>query len=329
MEIKLVVDVLFDGKRLDLFVADYYSAFSRSTITAILKSGAILVNGRQKKSSSKVRCGDVVSGNIESSDVNALPLSESIDLDILYQDLHIIVVNKQPGMVVHPAPGNQTGTLVNALLNYFPEIDCVGNDLLRPGIVHRLDKNTSGVMVVARTDKAFHFLKKEFIHRRVEKRYLAFISGNMKEKSGRIIIPIGRHPVKRKMMSTLISNDRGRYAETLWRVIESSDGVDLVEAELKTGRTHQIRVHFKAMGHPVIGDQVYGFKKGRGARMRSKSFVGDMERAVKRQMLHAWHVSFRHPWSGRRVCFTAPVPGDMEKFMEKNPEEPVCDSSGV
>lgn len=314
MEIRFVVTPLFEGKRLDLFVAEQCPGFSRSSIAALMKKGAILVDGRHMKPSSKVHCGSVVSGNIENRDKDALPLSESIDLDIIHEDSDILVINKQPGMVVHPAPGNITGTLVNALLNYSPEIEGVGDDHLRPGIVHRLDRDTSGVMVVARKESAFQFLKKEFMCRRVEKRYLAFVLGNLKETSGEVIMPIGRHPVKRKMMSTLSRN--GRHAETLWHVRERYKGVDLVEVELKTGRTHQIRVHFKALGYPLIGDKLYGFRKGAGRR-RQKELAGKMEKEVQRHMLHAWKLSFSHPCSGRSMNFTAPVPEDMKRFIEK------------
>ncbi len=316
MEIRFVVNAMSEGKRLDLFMAAQCPGFSRSSMAALLKNGNILVDGQRKKPSCKVHYGNIVSGSIEDKDGDTPPIAEPIDLDIIYDDFSILVLNKQPGIVVHPAPGNTTGTLVNALLNYCPAIESVGDDHLRPGIVHRLDRDTSGMMVVAKKESAFQFLKKEFMYRRVRKSYLAFVSGNLKEKRGQIIMPIGRHPVKRKIMSTVSHN--GRYAETLWHVRKSYAGVDLVEAELKTGRTHQIRVHFKALGHPLIGDRVYGFKKKVGKKGHRNDFMGKMERKVNRHMLHAWQLSFRHPWSGRRICFTAPVPEDMRQFMEED-----------
>ncbi|SLM29032.1 RluD1 [Desulfamplus magnetovallimortis] len=331
MDIKFVVMSDYHGVRLDLFLAAQCPDYSRSRISALLKEGAILVGDERKKASYKVSVGDIVSGSICSSNGDeGVPVPQPIQLSILYKDSHILVIDKPPGMVVHPAPGNTEKTLVNALLDYCPEISSVGDDFLRPGIVHRLDRDTSGVMVVALTNPSFEFLKKEFMFRRVEKKYLAFISGNLEQMSGRVVMPIGRHPVKRKMMSVVNEAERGRYAETIWRVLERHDGTDLVEAELKTGRTHQIRVHFKALGHPLIGDSVYGFKSdfrkrsgglcqgGQSRRVKdiyNYDIVDDMKNKAKRHLLHAWKLSFRHPWTGRRMFFTAPVPEDMRKYM--------------
>ncbi|MBF0112378.1 MAG: RluA family pseudouridine synthase [Desulfamplus sp.] len=282
--------------------------YSRSLIAQLIKNGDILVSGRVKKPSSKVYSGEVIYGCLpdikdgESAD----PVAEQNGkppFDILHEDSHIMVINKYHGIVVHPAAGNLSGTVVNALISYYPQIQSVGEDRLRPGIVHRLDRDTSGVMVVAKERDAFSFLKKEFMQRRVQKSYIALVSGSLKEDSGEIVLPIGRHPVKRKMMSTVAQN--GRYAETIWRVLKRYNSATLVEAELKTGRTHQVRVHFKAIGHPLVGDSVYGFKKRGGDSMFSK---------ISRQMLHAWKLSFRHPWSGRRVEFVAPLPEDIGQF---------------
>lgn len=340
MEIQFVVTSQLEGLRLDCAVAEKNSGQSRSTIMQLIKRGEIQVSGKERKPSYRVHTGDLISGLIPDQDrdncfilensgsdnlVKENPISEessilTMPFYILHEDEQILVINKKPGVVVHPAPGNLSGTLVNALVSYCPEIRLVGDDLFRPGIVHRLDKETSGVMVVAKEKMAFSFLKKEFMQRRVQKRYLAVVSGNIKEESGEINLPIGRHPVKRKMMSTVA--EYGRYAETLWKVIQRYDGATLVEAELKTGRTHQVRVHFKAIGHPLVGDSVYGFKRGGTAFLKRSDKRGTIktgdqvmvQRHVSRQMLHAWKLSFRHPWSGRRVEFTAPVPEDMVKL---------------
>ncbi|MBF0413469.1 MAG: RluA family pseudouridine synthase [Desulfamplus sp.] len=304
MEIKFLTTSEFEGCRLDYVVAIKADGYSRSLISQHIKNGDVTVSGKTRKPSYKVHIGEVVSGTLNEHQNRFLVIADDNikpKFDILHEDSQILVINKNYGVVVHPAPGNSSGTLVNALICYCPQIQYVGEDISRPGIVHRLDKDTSGVMVIAKDNQSFHFLKKEFMQRRVEKRYIALVSGSIQEDSGRIILPIGRHPVKRKMMSTVADNSR--YAETLWLVKQRYKDTTLVEAELKTGRTHQVRVHFKAIGHPLVGDNVYGFKKG-GNRLQGR----------KRQMLHAWQLSFRHPWSGKRVDFSAPLPDDMAEF---------------
>ncbi|MBF0231700.1 MAG: RluA family pseudouridine synthase [Desulfamplus sp.] len=358
MEIKFVVTSDFEDKRLDCVVTAKTTEIecSRSLITQLIKNGDILVSGQIRKPSYRVHTGDLISGllpDVPESNrfIWEYPIQENIDsshsvknytepegslvadssaslpFDIIHEDDHILVINKNVGVVVHPAPGNLSSTLVHALISYYPAIRCVGEDLFRPGIVHRLDRDTSGVMVVAKENRAFFFLKKEFMQRRIEKRYLAIVSGNIKEDAGQIVLPIGRHPVNRKMMST--STENGRYAETLWQVRQRYDGATLVEVELKTGRTHQIRVHFRSLGHPLVGDTVYGFKQRRHSVAFKNMFsfcgknwnrgTGDtrmVENRISRQMLHAWKLSFRHPWSGRRVEFTAPVADDMARFID-------------
>jgi len=332
VEMKFVVSSRFEGYRLDCAVALKNSDWSRSAIAQLIKRGEILVSGKEKKPSYRVHAGDLISCLLPDLHGDRLLMSEypieenslsdhfmnkyainqellsseiapDLPFDILHEDHQILVINKKPGVVVHPAPGNLSGTLVHFLISYYPQIRSVGEDIVRPGIVHRLDRDTSGVMVVAKEKGAFCFLKREFMQRRVEKRYIALVSGNLRDDSGHIVMPIGRHPVKRKMMSTIAEN--GRYAETLWKVIQRHPGATLVEAELKTGRTHQVRVHFKALGHPLVGDSVYGFRSG--CRLQGSK---------KRQMLHAWKLSFRHPWSGRRVEFKAPLPHDMAEFID-------------
>ncbi|MBF0377011.1 MAG: RluA family pseudouridine synthase [Desulfamplus sp.] len=335
MEIKFVVDIESDGNRLDYVVAAKLAEYSRSLVAQLIKNGEILVSGKTKKPSSKVYTGDIISGFLNDCQNKELIATgrkflvdsenkiiqnnntDKIPFNIIHDDSHILVINKDYGVVVHPGAGNNSGTLVDSLISYCPQIQSVGEDSLRPGIVHRLDKDTSGVMVVAKTNQAFLFLKKEFMQRRVEKRYLALVSGNIKENLGKVILPIGRHPVKRKMMSTLPEN--GRYAETIWIVKQRYGNATLVEAELKTGRTHQVRVHFKAIGHPLVGDPVYGFKKGKVRLQGIKKEDGEfpkIQNTISRQMLHAWKLSFRHPWSGKKVEFIASLPDDMARFID-------------
>ena len=301
MKIAIEISDELMGERLDQ-VAAAAADVPRGRVAAAIKKGLILVSGRAKKPGYRVKPGEIVSGRVEPLVEPAPPCAESLPLDILFEDDHIIVVNKPAGMVVHPAPGNPSKTLVNALLHHCPHLAQPGGRVPeRAGIVHRLDKDTSGVLVAAKSLHAFEFLQKEFKQRRVQKQYLALAIGTIHGDAGRITLPIGRHPVKRKIMA--VNTERARHADTRWRVLERLDGHTLVAVELKTGRTHQIRVHFRALGYPLAGDMVYGFR-------RKKSL------AVPRQMLHARSLGFRHPWSGQRVDFTAPLPMDMAGVLE-------------
>ncbi len=250
-----------------------------------------------KKSGYKIKPGDRITGSIVENEPEIRILPEKIDLDIVFEDDHIIVVNKRSGMVVHPAPGNISGTLVNALLHHHSGIENVGSDKFRSGIVHRLDKDTSGLIVIAKACYALTFLQKEFKQRRVNKKYLAIIEGNIKGNSGEIDFPIGRHPVKRKQMA--VNHDIGKSAISCWKIKKRFSSASLVEVLLKTGRTHQIRVHFYAIDHPLIGDSVYQFRRNR-----------KQNRLAPRQMLHSFKLSFRHPYSGKRVDFAVDPPED-------------------
>ncbi|MCP4115471.1 MAG: RluA family pseudouridine synthase [Desulfobacteraceae bacterium] len=302
MKIEIEISDELMGERLDQ-VAAAAAGVTRGRVAAAIKNGLILVSGRVKKPGYRVKPGEIIAGRVESTVEPAAPCAEDLSLDILFEDDHIIVMNKPAGMVVHPAPGNPSGTLVNALLHHCPHLAHPGEKVPeRAGIVHRLDKDTSGVLVAAKSRHAFEFLQKEFKQRRVQKQYIALAIGTIREDSGRITLPIGRHPVKRKIMA--VNTERARHADTRWRVLERLDGHTLVEVELKTGRTHQIRVHFRALGYPLAGDAVYGFR-------RKKTM------AVPRQMLHARTLGFRHPWSGQRVDFTAPLPMDMTGVLER------------
>ncbi len=310
MEIKFKITLDNQGKRLDYVLADLLSHCSRNYASGIIKKGNILVSGTIKKPSYRLRKGDIITGRIpQEQKISILP--ESIDIDIIHEDSQIIVVNKKADMVVHPAPGNYSGTLVNALLYHLPGLKEVGENALRPGIVHRLDKDTTGVMVVAKNNSAFNFLKKEFKERRIVKKYLGIVSGKIKEDSGRITLPIGRDKVKRKRMST--NSSHARHAETLWHVRKRFDIATFVEVELKTGRTHQIRVHFRAIGYPLMGDRVYGFRKAKARNKKDPLAV--LEKDIPRQMLHARKLDFRHPFSGKKITFKASVPDDMKHLL--------------
>jgi 23S rRNA pseudouridine1911/1915/1917 synthase len=285
-----------EGKRIDVFLAAELD-YTRSYIKKLIVDGLVFVNGKTVKPSYKVKENDEVVLNIpEAEKIDVLP--ENIPLDILYEDDDIIVINKPQGMVVHPAPGNYSGTLVNALLYHCKNLSGI-NGILRPGIVHRLDKDTSGVMVVAKNDKAHISLSNQIKERSVFKKYVAIVEGVIKDEEGKIEAPIGRHPVDRKKMAVI---EDGRYALTLYKVLERFKENTLVEAVIKTGRTHQIRVHMAYIGHPIVGDHVYGFK-----RQKFK---------LEGQALHSSVLGFMHPTKGVYMEFEAPLPEYFKKLIE-------------
>ncbi len=311
MEVSFKINKEDYGQRLDFTLSKISDSWSRNYASSLIRSGHIRVSGQRKKIGYRLKPGDLITGTIPDRNEEISILPEALDIDILHEDKHILVINKRAGMVVHPASGNFSGTLVNALFYHFPKIKSVGENPLRPGIVHRLDKDTTGIMVIAKNNSAFNFLKKEFKQRRVFKKYLCLVAGNIKENSGRITFPIGRDRIKRKRMS--VNAPHSKHAETLWCVRKRFDVATFLEAELKTGRTHQIRVHFRALGHPLVGDGTYGFKRKRPA--KNKNFLSIMEKNISRQMLHSWKLSIRHPFTGRKFNFTAPVPDDMKQML--------------
>jgi 23S rRNA pseudouridine1911/1915/1917 synthase len=293
------------GKRLDIFIAHYEPHISRNRIQTMIKDGHALVDGRIVKPGYKVKPGEQVTLELPERQVREV-LPEPIPLSVIYEDPHIIVLNKPPGLVVHPAPGNYTGTLVNALLHHYGSLPSSGagpeeTERERAGIVHRLDKDTSGVMVVARTREALSALSGQFKNRVVRKRYLALVAGVIKKGSGSVELGLGRHVKERKKMS--VHTHSAREAVTMYVVKERYRDATLVEVEIKTGRTHQIRVHMAHIGHPVLGDRVYG--GSRAAKL------------AERQMLHAESLSLLHPETGHPMTFTTPPPEDMREMMEK------------
>src|SRR5512143_2534738 len=293
------------GKRLDIFIAHYEPHISRSRIQMMIKDGHALVEGRIEKPGYKVKPGEQVTLELPERQVREV-LPEPIPLTVIYEDPHFIVLNKPPGLVVHPAPGNYTGTLVNALLYHYGSLPSSGpvpggTERERAGIVHRLDKDTSGVMVVARSREALSALSAQFKSRVVQKRYVALVAGVIKKGSGTIDAGLGRHVKERKKIS--VNTLHAREAVTLYKVKERFNDATLVEVEIKTGRTHQIRVHMAHLGHPVLGDSTYGGAKARQA-------------GIPRQMLHAESLSLLHPETGHPMTFSAPPPPDMAAVIE-------------
>jgi 23S rRNA pseudouridine1911/1915/1917 synthase len=298
-------------QRLDVVVASRLAKCSRSFAATLIRNDFIKVNQSAVKPGHRLKTGDAVEGEIPPPrSIDCAP--EDISIDILYEDRDLVVINKSAGMVVHPAPGNYTGTLVNALLFHCPDIGSIGGDI-RPGIVHRLDKDTSGVMVVAKNSMAHENLSSQFKERSIQKQYLAIVHGKLAEVSGRIQLPIGRHPTQRKKMST--NSRAGRIAETLWRVEKRYAGFTLLQLDLKTGRTHQIRVHCAAIHHPVVGDPLYGGRRSSAIPGFVPDAVKIMLQKVKRQMLHAQRLNFHHPTSNASLTFEAPLPDDMQALV--------------
>jgi len=297
------------SKRLDVFINHYEPHISRNRIQALIKGGQALVNGNIEKPGYKVKLDEHITIEMPERKVREV-LPEPIPLYVIFEDPHIIVLNKPAGLVVHPAPGNYTGTLVNALLYHYGSLPSLGSrtepdDRERAGIVHRLDKDTSGVMVTARTQEALRSLSAQFKNRIVKKRYLALVLGVIKKGSGTIEVGLGRHVKERKKIS--VHTHHAREAVTAFVVKERFKNATLVQVEIKTGRTHQIRVHMAHIGHPVLGDRVYG-----GSKVMK---FGEGE--IPRQMLHAEMLSLLHPDTGTPLSFTAPPPADMAVVIEK------------
>lgn len=313
---ELIVFPEDSGRRLDAYLAGASPEITRSMFQKMIEDGCVTVGGSPEKASYKVRAGDVIAYSIPAvKPAHAQP--EEIPLDIVYEDEDLIVIDKPKGMVVHPAPGSREGTLVNALLAHCKGLASVGG-VERPGIVHRLDKDTSGVMVVAKNDAAYHSLQKQIQARTAERRYLAIVWGDPKWNDAVVDAPIGRHPVDRKKMAVVESSaHRSRAAVTELHVQERFGTMALLEARLQTGRTHQVRVHCAYAKHPVVGDPVYS--GNRRLESGGREFIGVVNRLIgelRGQALHAYRLSFDHPRTGERMEFTAPVPGDMDALVE-------------
>jgi 23S rRNA pseudouridine1911/1915/1917 synthase len=291
------------GKRIDVLAAEM-AGLTRSRTQQLIEKGLLLVNGNAVRQNYRARTGDEVSLSVPAEEQTLV--AEPLPLEIFYVDNSIIVVNKPPGMVVYPGAGHSSGTLMNAIAHYSPLLATVGGPL-RPGVVHRLDKDTSGVMVVALTDDAYYNLVEQFRKRTINRTYIALVFGNLREDSGEISLKIGRSEADRKKMSTRVR--RGKEAMTRWKVLERYQTATLIEARLGTGRTHQIRVHFAAMGHPVLGDRTYG-KKTVVEEARTKI-------TFERQMLHAMTLGFVHPGTGQYMEFLKEMPEDMKKKVER------------
>jgi 23S rRNA pseudouridine1911/1915/1917 synthase len=291
----------FSGTRLDRYLAEVLGdRYSRSQVSLSIKSGDILVNDRTVKAGLRLKTGDFVRGRVATENSEQGPVPQEVDFEVLYEDELLIVVAKPPGLVVHPGSGNRDATLVNGLLHRYRELASVGDEQ-RPGIVHRLDKDTSGILLVARTLQAQNTLMSGFKNREVAKHYLALIHGVPLDDSGRVVAPIGRHRVNRQKMA--VRQHGGKHAASNWKINKRYAAHCLAEIDIETGRTHQIRVHMAYIGHPVAGDVLYGPNR-----------QNDL---FPRQMLHAWRLRFNHPGSGREMEIEAPLPDDFKSVLDR------------
>jgi hypothetical protein len=287
------------GKRIDVFAAENYEELSRSGLKKIIDTGGVTVNNKTVKANYKLRTGDIVTMNIpESVPLEIIP--QNIPLDILYEDDDVIVINKPQGMVVHPAPGHYTDTLVNALLYHCGDSLSGINGIMRPGIVHRIDMDTSGVIMAAKNNNSHRSLALQLAEHSITRKYNAIVYNNIKEDEGTIDKPLGRNPSDRKKMAVV---QGGRRAVTHYRVLDRLGKFTYIEAQLETGRTHQIRVHMTYAGHPLLGDSVYGPKK--------QPFN------LKGQVLHARVLGFVHPVTGEYMEFESPLPEYFQKLLER------------
>jgi 23S rRNA pseudouridine1911/1915/1917 synthase len=305
------------GERLDRVLLRHLNDLpeaSRTKIQEWIRSGLVKVNGREPgKSSEKVKAGENITIELPApSPARPELVAQDIPLSILFEDSEILVLNKPPGLVVHPAVGHRDGTLVNALLHRSKEWAGPAD---RPGLVHRLDKDTSGVLVVAKTERAMAVLGRAMKERFLEKEYLAVVYGKAPLRKGRIDLKIRRDPADRKRMA--VSKSEGRDSSTLYEILSESSGsfsgLTLLKCDLVTGRTHQIRVHLKALHLPIVGDPTYGSLRWKGIRDET---LRELCRTFPRQALHAWRLTLKHPTTGEKLTFTAPVPGDVKALLE-------------
>lgn len=296
--IEIKVEKKDKGKRLDSFLNEFFEDVTRNYIQKLIDSGNVLVGDKSKaKSGNKLKGKEVIIVKIpEDETIEVLP--EDIQIDLVYEDKDMVIINKNPGVIVHPAQGYYTGTLVNAVLYHIKDLSTI-NGIIRPGIVHRLDKDTSGLIVIAKNDTAHVKLTDMFKDKTIEKRYVCICKGNFKNSSGRIETLIGRDPRDRKKMAVVTEN--GKIAITNYEVLDSVQGFSLVDVKIETGRTHQIRVHMKSLNHPILGDEIYGS----GSEL------------AKRQMLHSYYLKFNHPITGKEIVILGELKEDFKDVARR------------
>ncbi len=315
---KFVADPGQKPLRVDKFLSNFMLNTSRNRIQSAVNDGSVLVNGEAVKSNYKVKPEDEVTIVLSYPPTEIELIAEDIPLNVVHQDDDVMVIHKEAGMVVHPGYGNHSGTLVNALLHLFDNLP-TANGERRPGLVHRLDKNTSGIMVIAITEHALNNLAKQFFNRTTDREYIAVVWGEVKEDEGTITGHIGRSLKNRKVMSVFPEGEFGKHAVTHYKVIERLGYVTVVSCKLETGRTHQIRAHFQYLGHPLFNDPEYGGDKILKGTLftKYKQFVQNCFDACPRHALHAKRLAFDHPTSQERLAFDSEIPGDMQTVIDK------------
>lgn len=315
---RFVADPGQKALRVDKFLHNFMENVSRNRIQSAADEGSVKVNGEVVKSNFKVKAGDVVTVEFAYPPREIELVAEDIPLNVVYQDEEVMVINKEAGMVVHPGHGNYSGTLVNALMHLFEDLP-TANGERRPGLVHRLDKNTSGIMVVAITEHALNHLANQFFHRTSDREYIAIVWGELEEDEGTITGHIGRSLKNRKVMSVFPEGEYGKHAVTHYKVLERLGYVTVVSCKLETGRTHQIRAHFQYIGHPLFNDPEYGGDKILKGTLftKYKQFIQNCFDECPRHALHAKRLAFDHPTSGERLEFNSEIPSDMQTVIEK------------
>jgi len=316
---RIVVDRGQQVMRIDKYLVNRLMNTSRSKIQAAAEAGNILVNEQAVKSNYKIKPEEIISIVLPHPPRDTEILPEDIPLNVVFEDEHILVINKNAGLVVHPGVGNYTGTLINALYHYFRDLPLFQTGNMRPGLVHRLDKNTSGILLIAKTELAHNRLAKQFYDRTTSRKYLALVWGSLEEEEGRIEGHIGRDLKDRKKMTVFPDGSQGKQAVTHYKLIERLGYLSLVECQLETGRTHQIRVHFKHIRHPLFNDETYGgdqILKGTTF-TKYKQFVQNCFQVLPRHALHAKSLGFTHPATRKKMFFDSELPEDMTQVIEK------------
>jgi 23S rRNA pseudouridine1911/1915/1917 synthase len=316
---RIAVDKGQAALRIDKFVTDKIANATRNKVQGAIDDGFIKVNGANVKSNYKIKPGDVITVLLEHPPRESEVIPEDIPLEIIFEDDYLLVVNKPPGMVVHPAHGNWTGTLVNALAYHFSKLPELPGNSGRPGLVHRIDKDTSGLLVVAKSETAMTGLAKQFFDHSIERTYEALVWGEPGADKGTVDVHVGRSAKNRKIMDTFPEGDYGKNAITHWEVIQRLRYVSLIQCRLETGRTHQIRAHMKSINHPLFNDAMYGGDKVRRGTQFSKykSFIKNCFEIIPRQALHAKSLGFIHPVTGENMYFEAAWPSDFQQVMNK------------
>jgi len=316
---RFVVDKGQTILRIDKFLMNRLESVSRSKIQAAAHAGNILVNEKPIKPNYKAKPNDIISIVLAHPPREIELIPQNIPINIVYEDDDIIVLNKEAGMVVHPGHGNYTGTMVNALIYHFQQLPKKREEEIRPLLVHRIDKNTSGIILVAKSEIAQAKLAKEFFDHTIKRKYHALVWGDFKEDEGTITGNIGRNPKDRKVMTVFPDGESGRTAVTHYKVLERFGYITLIECQLETGRTHQIRVHLKYAGHPLFNDETYGgniILKGTTF-TKYKQFIENCFKILPRQALHAKSLGFKHPATGKNIFFDSELPPDMQEVIEK------------